>query len=197
MKKLLMLFVIGAIFASCSNENDPIVNETGKTISGVFNYGQSQTIELDGKKITLLSEGMNGSEEFDENQIVTKAESPFMYASIPTYTTPYKNTKILINGAAGLSTGSYVCDVYSFNTSITMPSNAYAAVAFVPSPAAYSNYSNQTVGINWTMSSSSSGVVLSISFYTILVKYDMLGRAYNWLIPLDGRTVQVPYKFIY
>ncbi|MDR1200523.1 MAG: hypothetical protein LBL58_02685 [Tannerellaceae bacterium] len=197
MRKLLFFFVIATVFVSCSDENDPLQKDEIETISGVFDYDQPQTIEFGGKTFTLLSEGMDGSEQFEENPSLTKANGTVLYTTIPTYTTPIKNTKVLLNGVSGLATGSYLCDVCSFNKIITLPSNAVAGIVMAPSPAGYSNYSNQTRGINWTITSTSSSVTLSMSFNTIIINYDMVGREYGWVRPLDGRTVSIPYYFIY
>jgi hypothetical protein len=47
------------------------------------------------------------------------------------------------------------------------------------------------------MTTTSTGVILSMSFNTIIVNYDLLGRQYGWVRPHDGRTVSIPYKYIY
>lgn len=47
------------------------------------------------------------------------------------------------------------------------------------------------------MSTVTTGKKLDIWYYTLRVEYDMAGRKIGEVIPVDGRTVRVPYQIYY
>lgn len=195
-KYLFFLVAILAIMTSCNNEDvvDVIapVNEV-KEMSGTFKLSDlPQTIDFNGKQITF--------DIIDTTSIIqTKAapdwKGPFYVSSEPFVA--HKQQKVTLGPKAGFSTGVYICDVNMCMGKINLPSNAYAGKVGIPNPAGYNDYSHQTEGVNWGLSTVSGNVIqINWSFTTLLVKYDIIGRTYNVLIPVNGAKVKVPYYYM-
>lgn len=67
----------------------------------------------------------------------------------------------------------------------------------MPNPAGSKSTSSSERGVNYFMSTVTTGKKLDIWYYTLRVEYDMAGRKIGEVIPVDGRTVRVPYQIYY
>lgn len=188
-----ILACITCVLSSCNNDHDmDKLSKEVKTLSGTFKMSElPQTINFNGTEITFeLIDSMS--------QIQTKAASdwlgPFYVSGEPFEAKT--NQKVTLGPSTGLSTGVYICDVWLTMGKINLPSSAYAGKIGMPNPAGYSDYSHQEKGVNWSMSTNSNGIVISWAFNTLVVISDMAGRRYNWVIPLDGAKVRVPYYYM-
>lgn len=179
--------------SSCNNDHDmDNLGNKVKTLSGTFKISDlPQTVDFNGIEITFeLIDSMP--------QIQTKAASDWVG---PFYVSgePFKaksNQKVILGSSSGLATGTYICEVWLTMGKITLPSSAYAGKIGMPNPAGYSDYSHQEKGVNWSISTTSNGIVINWSFNTLVVVSDMLGRRYNWVIPVEGAKVKVPYYYM-
>ncbi|MEN9919540.1 MAG: hypothetical protein RL662_1976 [Bacteroidota bacterium] len=191
MKKNIIFFFSLLFLFSCSQSE--LENEQLKTISGTINESDvPQTINLGDR--TMVVTFVPDSIDINNSQLKAGFVGP--YYSTGNMILASKNEKVIIrSGDKGIPTGAYICEVYCFTQQVKLPADAVVARVDIPSPAGYSNYSTQTKGVNWTMTTNTTGTYLSFTFYTLIVKYDMAGRFLGYVIPMDGRKIQVPYFF--
>ncbi len=191
MRRIFFLFISLLFLVSCSQ--DDLEDGKSKVLSGVIEESDvPQTIDLGDRKIIVSFS--QDSLSTDTTQLRTGFVGPY-YAS-GDMTLALKNQKIVVrSGDLGIPTGTYICEVYSFRQKIKLPSNAVTAKVEFPSPAGYSNYTTQTKGVNWSMSTEATGTYVSFTFYTLRIMYDMAGRLLGYVIPMDGRQIRIPYYY--
>ena len=181
------------LFACSSNEYLDVTTDI-KTLSGVANFSEfPYTIEVGDTKIIIESDSIDDS----TNSVELRTGYNWLGPNYITGTMKklFENKKLRLNYSQYF--GFYLCDVYSFNKTITLPSGAITAKIELPTNLPFNNYSTQERGVNYNMSITSSGVIFSITYYTLAINIDMLGRYYGGkVIPFDGRTVQVPYYYM-
>lgn len=193
------------LLVSCTNKDDVVVVSTPKTISGTFAENDlPQVLEFNGR--TLVFEKQVESQQNIGRNVLRASNAPAeaawegpFYATEATMSKIYSNTKVIINQSNVpeiiIPTGVYFCDVYIFNKQIDFPLSVAAVRVLTPTSAPYSNYSNQTKGVNWTMVTlPDNSLRLSIYYYTLVVNYSSNGQSFGGrVIPIDGRTVSIPY----
>lgn len=198
MKKMYYYLLVGVcmLLTACSQDELSDLNVDNneiKELSGSFSLSElPKTVDFNGTQITFTA-------DMKSNGIQTKAATGLVQKG-PFYTsgTPERqstNEKVRILNDPILASNVYICDIYYIGGKIILPSNAIVGEIGLPEPCGFKNWSTQEKGIIWNLSTESSGKVLQWSFYTIVVRYDMLGRQINYTIPLDGAKVKVPYSY--
>ncbi len=201
MKKMyycLLVSVFMLLTACSQNELSDlnVDNNEIKELSGSFSLSElPKTLDFNGTQITFTTDML-----LESNNIQTKAVAAGLVQKGPFYTsgTPERqqtNVRVRILNDVILSPNVYICDIYYIGGKITLPSNAIVGEIGLPDPCGFKNWSTQEKGIIWNLSSESSGKVLQWSFYTMVVRYDMSGRALNYTTPIDGAKVKVPYTY--
>ncbi len=178
-----------------------------KIYSGSFSVGDSLvSINVAGRTITFSSlkkdtKKKQKSTISDNNVKLLSANrvlnGPYYFTN-QSVKKPYSKRKVFIKKSKvpnhNIATGVYVCDIYLFQNSIDLSEEVFAAKVLIPDNPAYSVYETQHKGVNWNIITyEDNSLTLHINYYTIHIKYNIVGQFINKVIPLDGRTVRVPY----
>lgn len=199
MKKLFYLALcVSTIFTSCGeDEFVPQNNESVKveTISGTCKLSEfPKTIHFAGK--TIILELMDSTSMPKVRKRVSTngltLNGPY-YASGTPWKTTHTNQKFSITNTIGVPTGIYIGDVWRTDGQIRLPQQAMIGTIGMPNPAGYIDWTTREKGVNWSMSTTSSGLTLTWYFYTLVLNYNSIGQAVGYVIPLDGAKVKIPY----
>lgn len=199
MKKLFYLALcVSAIFTSCSEEEIvPQDNEYVKTetISGTCKLSEfPKTIHFAGK--TIILELMDSTSMPKIGKRVSTngltLNGPYYVSGTP-WRTVHTNEKFSISNTVGVPTGVYIGEVWKTDGQIRLPQQAVIGTVGMPNPAGYIDWTTREKGVNWSLSTTSSGITISWHFYTLVLNYNSIGQAVSYVIPLDGAKVKIPY----
>lgn len=188
MKTKVCLFFSLILLLSCNN-ND--YEDQVQTKSGTIEESNNeQIINVGGKQITV---SFTKDSIDDDVRLSLRSGLVGPYYAYGNMALIAQNQKIIVSGESSVPAGVYICEIYSFTKTIKLAPDEITAKVEFPSPAGYNNYSTQTKGVNWTMSTDANGSSLSFTFYTLRLMYDMAGRQIGHVIPSDGRNIRIPY----
>ena len=199
MKKWLYLVLCASIvIASCSE--DEIVPQNNEdvnveTISGTCKLSEfPKTIHFAGKTIILeLMDSTSVPKVGKRAQTNGLTLNGPYYASGTPWKTTHINQKFSISNTVGVPTGIYIGDVWRTDGQIRLPQQAVIGTIAMPNPAGYIDWTTREKGVNWSMSTTSSGITLTWYFYTLVLNYNSIGQAVGYVIPVDGADVRIPY----
>ncbi|TXD82198.1 hypothetical protein ESY86_15310 [Subsaximicrobium wynnwilliamsii] len=213
MKNLIMFIALSSIVWSCShdqisdspssidsnesielkNSRDTLDVLTLEDIDNMFkeefkDYEEvkiSNKLEIDGlkNKSLLKDENLNRSPTLN---------GPFTVNAVQSLV--FSNKKILFSGGqGGLATGIYICDIYKFQSVVSIPLNG-APAADLPTPSGYISASSQTVGINEYTNTTQTSKQYVIATWMINVKYNLNAQFINIDLP---NTLQNGFDYTY
>jgi len=221
MKNILSITVITAVFflaISCTKENDRIasssllksqletISKSTRTIQGSVNEMSKPFLtQIESKKLNLL--GMINSQN---NQLNNSNISSIMRPMDPpdwigpnyvtgSFTKIQSNVELTIPGTEDptLPTGVYICDVYSYHTDVSLPSNSVARLDLDQmTQYGYSNYTTFVRGVNYIQSTGPTGNIFEMTTYSIVIKYNIIGQAINHVIPYDLTGMEFAYSYL-
>lgn len=190
---------------SCNNDIDDVLTGNGvlpsvnnDTISGILTTeNPSQVVHVGNTRIELSLEDLSATRAIGGGSAAPKG----FYGPFYSQGTPVKiksDLKMVIKSSKyGIAQGIYFCDVYKVSNSIMLPEDATVGKVGFPNPAGLKNYSDQTEGVNWMMSTTSNDqIYIDWWFYTIVVKFNLAGQTIGRVIPMDGAQIEVPYYYI-
>lgn len=120
---------------------------------------------------------------------------PFTVSGNLRLVTPNRKT-LLTSNQSVYPYGIYFCDIYICEYIFTLPSGAYFSLDSA-SKFGYDNFSEQTIGVQYTQTLKPSGKQYTIYTYSIVPNTDTQGRfIYNGTIPTDltGTTFTYSYQ---
>ena len=201
--KVLFIALLATTLFSCNNDIDDMAAENreltsveNETVSGTLTpENPSQTVRIGNSQVELFLEDSSATRAIGDGGAPKDGYGPFYSQG-----TPIKiksDVKLRITSTKyGLVKGYYFCDVYKVSNTVNLPEEAWVAKVGFPNPAGFKDYSDQTEGVNWTVSTTANDQIsIDWTFYTLVVKYNMAGQTLNKVIPVDGAKVKVPYYY--
>jgi hypothetical protein len=186
------MFLLTFLFFACNEElnnihsddtNDSTVNKIiqGDITESEFPYIIQTNSTTSDNNVHLKSVGIW------EGPFYVKGNLNKIYSQI--------RLQILPGKISGIVPGIYFCDVYSYSVKVNLPTNCVSKVD-IPNPCGYSNFSTQTIGVNYTQTSSSGGTTLTISTFTIVISYNAKGQYIGKVCPVDGNNITFSYSYM-
>ncbi|KWW28104.1 MAG: Uncharacterized protein AUK64_1861 [bacterium P201] len=206
MKKILLFSVLG--LCACSQDDffetsvDTDVNFVTSGAKSTDLYGgNAQNVETDIFKVEYIKKG-------SEKSTRGMNHAPHKAISLPydgtAQGTPHKtlsNQKVIINGVTGIVTGVYIADIYTTSGKIELPSGATDVEFDLPDVCGYCDWTTREEGIiKSTKQTKKNGVIKNVitwSFYTMVLTYNMSGIPVGKVLPKDGSQILIPYRFVY
>lgn len=167
-----------------------------KTMSGILtSENPSQKIRIGNTQVEIVLEDVSSTRAIGGNSVPDGYLGPFY--SQGNEIKVKSNIKMAITAKKyGLAQGTYICDVYKVKNTIVLPEDAIAGRILFPNPAGFSDYTKQTEGVNWNLTTTSNDQLSIVwDFYTVFVKYNLAGQTIAKEIPLDGEKIKVPYCY--
>lgn len=195
-KRSIFLVITVFVLLSCSDESvsdfDNNLKTAAKTqtISGVISETEFPYLFQ-----SNVNKNKSTGEEVGRLKTPGVWDGPFFVSG--TLNKIFTNRKMTIysSNVPGIPTGVYFCDVYSYSTTVNLPSNSIAQVN-IPHPCGYSNFDTQEVGLNYTQSITSNGATLYMNTYTIVIRYNAIGQYIGKVCPVDGNTITFSYSLM-
>ena len=202
MKNLFMFIVISSMVWSCTQDE---VSDSPTTIDSDENIELKNSLDtLDALTLEQVDSIFN--EEFKDyvkikplskleidafkNKSILKdgntkrapvLNGPFTLDAVQTLVTANKAI-VFGGGQGGLSVGTYICDIYKFQSTVNLPINS-APYIIQPTPVGYISASSQTLGVSELTNTTSTNKQYVLATWMIKVKYNIIGQTINVNLP--------------